>query len=110
MDYDLLVIGGGAAGKEAALVAARAGLKTLLVEKDRLGGTSIHKGCHVVRALQRCANAFREGGFSETNFPIYLGRGWAELGSGPVGFDPPASEGFRGGSCSSEGPSGKGKR
>jgi dihydrolipoamide dehydrogenase len=80
MDYDLLVIGGGAAGKEAALLAARAGLKTLLVEKDRLGGTSIHKGCHVVRALQRCAKAFREGGFSETNFPLYLDRAWADWG------------------------------
>ena len=34
MDYDLLIIGGRAAGKEAALLAARAGLKTLLVEKE----------------------------------------------------------------------------
>jgi len=34
LDYDLVIIGGGTAGKEAALLAARAGLKTLLVEKE----------------------------------------------------------------------------
>ena len=36
MDYHLIIIGGGAAGKDAALFAARAGIKTLLVEKDQL--------------------------------------------------------------------------
>jgi pyruvate/2-oxoglutarate dehydrogenase complex dihydrolipoamide dehydrogenase (E3) component len=40
MDYHLIIIGGGAAGKDAELFAARAGIKTLLVEKDELGGTS----------------------------------------------------------------------
>jgi len=56
MDYHLIIIGGGAAGKDAALFAARAGIKTLLVEKDQLGGTSYQRGCYAMRALQACAS------------------------------------------------------
>jgi dihydrolipoamide dehydrogenase len=84
MDYDLLIIGGGAAGKEAALLAARASLKTLLVEKEKLGGTSYHRGYHVIRALQACAQSFRAIGFTEKD-PAksgvgygYLARGWSD--------------------------------
>ncbi|MCE5240859.1 FAD-dependent oxidoreductase [bacterium] len=41
--YDLIVIGGGAGGTGAALTAARLGLRTLWVEKERtLGGTGVH--------------------------------------------------------------------
>ena len=64
MNYDVLIIGGGAAGKDAALLAARAGLETLLIEKEKLGGTSYHKGCYVIRALQKCAQSFRASQFS----------------------------------------------
>ena len=67
MDFDVLIIGGGAAGKDAAFLAARAGLDTLLIEKEKLGGTSYHKGCYVIRALQMCAQSFRASGFSEKN-------------------------------------------
>jgi dihydrolipoamide dehydrogenase len=52
MDFDVLTIGGGAAGKDLPFLAARAGLDTLLIEKEKLGGTSYHKGCYVIRALQ----------------------------------------------------------
>jgi pyruvate/2-oxoglutarate dehydrogenase complex dihydrolipoamide dehydrogenase (E3) component len=65
MDYPLIVIGGGGAGKDAALFAARAGIKTLLVEKDRLGGTSYHQGCYAMRALQACASATKTAERSE---------------------------------------------
>ena len=65
MDYHLIVIGGGAAGKDAALFAARAGIKTLLVEKDQLGGTSYHRGCYAMRALQVCASATKTAERSE---------------------------------------------
>ena len=84
LDYDLVIIGGGTAGKEAALLAARAGLKTLLVEKEKLGGTSYHRGYHVIRALQVCAQSFRASGFSEkdpANLGVgfgYLARGWSD--------------------------------
>src|SRR6516164_8310618 len=80
MDYHLVIIGGGAAGKDAALFAARAGIKTLLVEKDQLGGTSYHRGCYAMRALQACAAAAKGAERSE-EFGIGFGffdTGWAD--------------------------------
>jgi dihydrolipoyl dehydrogenase len=80
MDYHLIVIGGGAAGKDAALFAARAGIKTLLVEKDKLGGTSYHRGCYAMRALQACASASKTAESSE-KFGIgieFFDTGWTE--------------------------------
>lgn len=41
-DYDYLVIGSGAAGKAAALMAAGAGLKTAIVEAERWGGSTLN--------------------------------------------------------------------
>src|ERR1700746_1574600 len=81
MDYDVLIIGGGAAGKDAAFLAARAGLETLLIEKEKLGGTSYHKGCYVIRALQMCAQSFRASGFSEKN-PAKMGIGYGCITQG----------------------------
>ncbi|PKN30592.1 MAG: dihydrolipoyl dehydrogenase [Deltaproteobacteria bacterium HGW-Deltaproteobacteria-21] len=43
--YDLAVIGGGPGGYVAAICGARTGLKTLLIEKDALGGTCLNRGC-----------------------------------------------------------------
>src|ERR1700760_4360251 len=80
-DYDLLISGGGAAGKEAAFLAAQAGLDTLLIEKEKLGGTSYHKGCYVIRALQTCAQSFRASGFSERN-PANMGIGYGYITQG----------------------------
>ena len=56
--YQVIVIGSGSAGKDAVLLAARAGRRTLLIESDRLGGTGIHRGCHAVRALRACATHY----------------------------------------------------
>ncbi|MBV8484362.1 MAG: FAD-dependent oxidoreductase, partial [Verrucomicrobia bacterium] len=56
--YQVTVIGSGSAGKDAELQAARAGLSTLLVESDRIGGTGIHRGCHAVRTLRACATHY----------------------------------------------------
>ena len=43
--YDLLVIGGGSGGVRAARMAAGAGRKVALVERDRFGGTCVIRGC-----------------------------------------------------------------
>jgi pyruvate/2-oxoglutarate dehydrogenase complex dihydrolipoamide dehydrogenase (E3) component len=42
--YQVAVIGSGAGGREAAIRAARNGLRVVLVESDGLGGTSFHRG------------------------------------------------------------------
>jgi len=44
-DFDIIVIGGGPAGYIAAIKAAQFGAKTALIEKDKLGGTCLNKGC-----------------------------------------------------------------
>ncbi len=50
MVYDLIVLGGGPGGYRAAELASQAGLKTVLVEKDRLGGTCLNRGCIPTKA------------------------------------------------------------
>jgi len=44
-ECDLLVIGGGPGGYTAAIRAAKKGLKTILVERQSLGGTCLNRGC-----------------------------------------------------------------
>ena len=48
---DLLVIGGGPAGYSAAIRAAQKGLDVTLVEKNRVGGTCLNRGCIPAKAL-----------------------------------------------------------
>ncbi|MEW5758010.1 MAG: NAD(P)/FAD-dependent oxidoreductase [Candidatus Omnitrophota bacterium] len=43
--YDVVVIGGGWAGINAAITASNLGLKTALVEKDKIGGLCLNYGC-----------------------------------------------------------------
>ena len=54
-DYDLAVIGGGAAGLTAAGIAATLGAKTLLVERERLGGDCTWTGCVPSKTLLKAA-------------------------------------------------------
>jgi dihydrolipoamide dehydrogenase len=54
--YQVVVVGSGSAGKEASLKAAKAGLRTLLVEDKTLGGTAHYAGSYAVRALRACAS------------------------------------------------------
>jgi len=55
MDYDLIVIGGGAAGLTSAGMAANFGMKTLMIEADRLGGDCTWYGCIPSKALLHLA-------------------------------------------------------
>ena len=50
MGYDLIIIGGGPGGYGAALCAAKRGMRVALVEKDRLGGTCLQRGCVPTKA------------------------------------------------------------
>ncbi|WDL97074.1 dihydrolipoyl dehydrogenase [Alicyclobacillus sp. ALC3] len=54
-DLDLVVLGGGTGGYVAAIRAAQLGLKTVVVERDRLGGTCLHRGCIPSKALLKSA-------------------------------------------------------
>ncbi len=53
--YDLVVLGGGSGGYAAALRAAELGLSVALVEKDKVGGTCLHRGCIPTKALLHAA-------------------------------------------------------
>ncbi|MCG8431356.1 MAG: FAD-dependent oxidoreductase, partial [Candidatus Omnitrophica bacterium] len=57
-DYDLMVIGGGAAGLVAATGGAALGARTALVERSRLGGDCTWYGCIPSKALLKAAETF----------------------------------------------------
>jgi dihydrolipoamide dehydrogenase len=59
-DFDLIVVGGGPGGYEAALFAAKLGLRTALVERDALGGTCLNRGCIPTKALLHASGVFEE--------------------------------------------------
>ncbi|WP_448613224.1 dihydrolipoyl dehydrogenase [Modestobacter sp. URMC 112] len=48
---DLVILGGGSGGYAAALRAAELGLSVVLIEKDKVGGTCLHRGCIPTKAL-----------------------------------------------------------
>lgn len=50
-EIDVVIIGGGPGGYVAAIKAAHLGLKAVLVEKDKLGGVCLNKGCIPTKAL-----------------------------------------------------------
>jgi dihydrolipoamide dehydrogenase len=58
-NFDLVVIGGGPGGYSAALYAASAGLSVALVEKDKLGGTCLNRGCIPAKAFLETAAVHR---------------------------------------------------
>lgn len=58
--YDLIIIGGGPGGYVAAIRAAQRGAKVALVEKDRLGGTCLNRGCIPTKAMVRDAELYRQ--------------------------------------------------
>jgi dihydrolipoamide dehydrogenase len=60
---DLVILGGGSGGYAAALRAAELGKSVVLIEKDRVGGTCLHRGCIPTKALLHAgevADAARE--------------------------------------------------
>ena len=53
--YDVVVLGGGTGGYVAAIRAAQLGKSVAIVERDKLGGTCLHRGCIPTKALLRSA-------------------------------------------------------
>jgi len=62
--YDIVVLGGGSGGYATALRAATLGMNVALVEKDKVGGTCLHRGCIPTKAILHAAevaDAARDG-------------------------------------------------
>src|SRR2546427_231354 len=56
--FDVVVVGGGPGGYVAALRAAQLGASTAIVEKDRLGGTCLVRGCIPTKALLQSSELY----------------------------------------------------
>jgi dihydrolipoamide dehydrogenase len=52
---DLVILGGGSGGYACALRASELGLSVILIDKDKLGGTCLHRGCIPTKALLHAA-------------------------------------------------------
>jgi dihydrolipoamide dehydrogenase len=53
--YDIVILGGGSGGYACALRAAELGMRVALIEKDKVGGTCLHRGCIPTKALLHAA-------------------------------------------------------
>jgi len=53
--YDIVILGGGSGGYACALRAAELGQRVVLIEKDKVGGVCLHRGCIPTKALLHAA-------------------------------------------------------
>ena len=78
-DYNVVVIGAGAAGLVSALIAAAVKAKVALIEKSRMGGDCLNTGCVPSKALIRAAKVVadarrgRDFGLKDTDLPFDFG-------------------------------------
>ena len=55
IECDIVIVGAGPGGYVAAIRAAQLGARTVLVEKEQIGGTCLNSGCVPSKALLECA-------------------------------------------------------
>lgn len=58
--FDVIVIGSGPGGYSAAVKAAKEGLRTALVEENRVGGTCLNRGCIPAKSMIYAASLYRK--------------------------------------------------
>ncbi|MER6978925.1 dihydrolipoyl dehydrogenase family protein [Streptomyces carpinensis] len=78
-DVDLLVVGGGKAGKTLAMDTARAGRRVVMVERGMIGGTCINVACIPTKSLVTSARLARSAGRAES-LGLRLGTAEVDLG------------------------------
>ena len=98
MKYDVIVIGSGPGGYEAAVRASQRGMKTAVVERENLGGICLNWGCIPTKALLKSAQVYNyvkhasaygvnaEGGAVDLAAMVARSRGVAETMSKGVQF------------------------
>jgi len=64
--YDIVVLGGGSGGYACAFRAAELGKRVALIEKDKVGGTCLHRGCIPTKALLHAAEIADQSRESES--------------------------------------------
>ncbi len=64
--YDIVVLGGGSGGYACAFRAAELGMRVALIEKDKVGGTCLHRGCIPTKALLHAAEIADQARESKT--------------------------------------------
>ena len=67
--YDVVVLGGGSGGYACAFRAAELAMRVALIERDKVGGTCLHRGCIPTKALLHAAEVADQARESE-NFGI----------------------------------------
>ncbi|MGN6516713.1 MAG: FAD-dependent oxidoreductase, partial [Rhizomicrobium sp.] len=78
--YDVVVLGSGPAGYVCAIRCSQLGLRTAIVERERLGGICLNWGCIPTKALLRSSEIWHlmhrldEFGFSAENFKFDIGK------------------------------------
>ena len=83
-ERDIVIIGGGPAGYVAAIHASHLGARVAVVEKDKLGGTCLNRGCIPTKALARSVEVLLEARMADdfgieidnvrANFPKIMAR------------------------------------
>ncbi len=58
-EFDIVVIGGGPGGYATALYGAAAGMSVAIVERDKVGGTCLHRGCVPAKEFLETAAVYR---------------------------------------------------
>lgn len=58
IEVDVAIVGGGPGGYTAAVKAAQAGRSVVIIERDKLGGTCLHRGCIPSKSLLRSAEVY----------------------------------------------------